>query len=81
MKIEKTLGLLLRAQTKYENIIGGVECQIVKNVDFDFCIVWQPSDGFVICDMDGNNSALSTCLEIINNIGLLTHKKFKENLI
>jgi hypothetical protein len=72
---------LKTAQIKYEESIGFVEKEIADKVEFDFSIIWQPSDGFVMCDDDMGNASINDCIKLINEKGFLTYEDYKSHCI
>jgi hypothetical protein len=74
--MKRELKRLEAAFEKYEGAIGALEAAISPKADFDFGILYQPGDGFVLADDDANNAPLDTCIEIIQKKGELTHEDY-----
>lgn len=73
---------LNKAHGKYLSAIGDVEELISDKVEFDFSILFQDSDGFVMLNPDGSyNAPLDKCLEIIKNKGVLTTEDYLNETI
>lgn len=76
--MNRLLKKMITAQNKYDGTICSVERELSDKVEFDFSIFWQPSDGFVFCDNNGNNSSFINCIEIIKEKGCLSFEDFRE---
>ena len=64
--IQKALG-------KYDDAVGDLEYKLSEYIDFDFSVMYQPSDGFVIVKIDtAHNAPLSKCISVIESKGKLT---------
>lgn len=73
---------LMIAQRKYDSAIGNVEAILADKIEFDFSIIWQPSDGFVILDVDGHHNApLARCLDVILLKGKLSLSDYMRETI
>lgn len=69
--MKKLINKLYNAQSKYDGQVGSVESEIADKVEFDFGILWQQADGWVMVAFDGCNSPIEPLLEIIKNKGSL----------
>lgn len=68
---------LIEAKQKYDAEIKLIEQKLRPRIRFDFFIMYQPSDGFVIVDIEGyHNAPLSQCVAIINRKRQLTYKNY-----
>lgn len=75
--VKQTLKKLERARFSYLGVVSQVEHKLSDNIDFDFSIFWQESDGFVIVHTDSSDNApLDDCIEIINDKGVLKYADF-----
>jgi len=74
-KIKSAFKKLNTAHSKYQSAIGSLEAEISTAFDFDFSIIYQNSDGFVI-EHNSYNAPLSECLGIIIKKGILTEEEF-----
>lgn len=72
MRIETKLE---RAHSKYISIIEGVEADLASKIDFEFSILYQSADGFVI-EHEAHNAPISSCLRIIDKKGRLTEEDY-----
>ena len=73
LNIEKITKDLNRARSKYESHLSAIELKIKPYVKFDFSIIYQPSDGFVVLNYKtSDNYLLSDCLMVIMEEGELT---------
>ena len=68
------------ARLKYYKAISNLESKIIDRVKFDFFILYQEADNFVLC-YDGYNSPLLECLMEIKKNGILTLKFFMSHRI
>lgn len=79
MKAKTLFKKLVTAHSKYQVAIGALEGEIADRVEFDFSILYQPSDGFVILDYEkSGNALLSSCLWVIEEDGKLTREEFSK---
>lgn len=82
MKPKVVINKLNSALGKYNSAIGSIEADLCGKIDFEFAIIYQPSDGFVLLDTaNANNAPLSTCLKIIEEKGHLSHEDYLGHLI
>lgn len=75
--MKRILNKLNTLHHKYAAEITHAESQIGDKIEFEFFILWQQSDGFVIGDLDGGNAPLGECLEVISEKGNFTHDDFE----
>jgi hypothetical protein len=79
MNNKQILKKLYIAQSKYESSVGYVEALIKDNIPFDFSVIFQDSDGWLLLNAGTNNLApLDSCLIVIENNGTLTEEDFKQ---
>ena len=56
-----------------------LEQSLLKKIEFEFFIVYQYSDGFVIVKTDSaENAPLNKCVSIINKKGILSYSDYKD---
>lgn len=75
---------LNNAQSKYNGVVGSIEAEISDKVEFDFNILYQESDGWVMLaeiDGDSKNATLDHLLAIIKLKGVLTEVDYKKHSI
>lgn len=76
---------LHKAHGKYQSEIGNIEQKLTGYIDFDFGVLYQPSDGFVIyaevSKYGASNAPLDSCLKIIADKGKLTEQDYLSNCI
>jgi len=75
-----SISKLMAAKSKYDKEIAALEDRLSPFIEFDFFIIWQQGDGFVIVS-DDVNSSLEKCIEIIQKEEKLTFNDFLENSI
>lgn len=78
--MKKILNQLSKAQSNYKAAINKAEAEIEDKIDFDFYIMYQPSDGFVVVS-DDTNAPLADCLLIIKEKGRLSYEDYRANRI
>jgi hypothetical protein len=72
-----SLKKLITAKQKYESEIDSYYKKIEQYVEFDFFIMYQPSDGFVIVHSENSHNApLSICVGIIEDKGKLSYEDY-----
>ena len=77
-----SLKKLIEAKQKYELEIDVLYKKIEKYVEFEFFIMYQPSDGFVIVHKDNSlNARLSKCVEIIELKAKLSYEDYLKKCI
>jgi len=77
-----SLKKLIKAKQKYDLEIDTLYKKIQPYVEFDFFIMYQPSDGFVIVhNENSHNAQLSRCVEIIEDKGKLSYDEYLEECI
>ncbi len=77
-----SLKKLIKSREKYEFEIDAIYKKIKMYVEFDFFVMYQPSDGFVIVHVDdAHNAPLSRCIGIIEDKAKLTFKDYIKECI
>lgn len=76
MDLNKEMKKLEKAYYKYSSAIGTMEGLLSGLTDFDFGILYQTGDGFVIADDDCKNAPLDECIRIIKKEGFLSHYRY-----
>jgi hypothetical protein len=77
--MEAIISALNNARKQYNKSLSYAQKRIQKKVEFDFYIMYQESDGFVIVDKEeSHNAHLSTCLYIIEQKGRLSLDDFMD---
>jgi len=82
--MKRLMNKLRNAQSKYNSVIGSVEAEIADKVKFDFNILYQESDGWVMVaeiDGDSKNAGLDFLLEIIKQKGVLIEDDYLKHSI
>ena len=82
--MKRLMNKLLNAQFKYDGVIGSVEAEIADKVEFDFNILYQESDGWVMLaeiNGDSKNAGLDHLLEVIKQKGVLTEDDYLKHSI
>ena len=80
--MEKTYQNLVLAKYKYDAAIAKIENTLRNKVKFEFAVLFQQSDGFVILHTEETrNAPLSACLDIIKGKGELTYKDYIKECI
>jgi len=82
--MKRLMNKLRNAQSKYCGAIGSVEAEIADKVEFDFNILYQESDGWVMLaeiNDDSKNAGLYFLLEIIKQKGVLTEDDYLKHII
>lgn len=82
--MKRLMNKLHTAQSKYDSTVGDVEAAIVDKVQFDFNILHQESDGWVMLariDGDSKNAGLNQLLEIIKKKGVLSEDDYMKHSI
>jgi hypothetical protein len=82
--MKRLMNKLHNAQSKYDNVIGSVEYEINDKVKFEFNILHQESDGWVMLaeiDGDSRNAGLYGLLEVIKKKGVLTEDDYMKHSI
>jgi hypothetical protein len=77
--MKRLMNKLQNAQSKYDGVIGSVEYEIFYKVEFDFSILHQASDGWVMLaeiEGDSKNAGLDDLLEVIKQKGVLTEDDY-----
>ena len=65
------------ARINYNNEVNFLKRRIFNRVKFEFEIIYQESDEFVILDTEhAKNAPLYLCLDIIEKKGVLTHDDY-----
>ena len=69
---------LNNAHNKYTDVVKSIENEMRQRgyVEFNFSIMHQPGDGFVLLDEDSNNALFEKCMSIINSKGVLSHDDY-----
>ena len=72
-----SLKKLVNAKKKYDDEIKEIYNKIKPLVEFDFFIMHQASDGFVIVHQEKtHNARLSVCIRIIEDKGKLNYEDY-----
>ncbi len=79
--VKRIMKKLKNAESRYSSVVGSVEAEIADKVDFDFNILYQESDGFVMLAFDARNAPIDNLLKIIKEKGKLTKDDYFSNLI
>jgi len=73
---------LIEAKVKYDKVINNFRESLKPHIQFDFFIMHQPSDGFVIVhDEFCHNAPLYKCIDIINAKGTLCYEDYIKECI
>lgn len=75
--MNRLLKKLNTASTKFAKTICNAENELRDKIDFEFSIVDQAGDGFVI-EARGDNAPMDKCLEAIKNLGRLDYDTYLE---
>lgn len=77
--MKKIINKLNKAESVYNGVINSVEVSLADKIDFEFSIIYQSSDGFVIlCEETNHNAPIKPCLEIIEKKGRLSFEDYME---
>lgn len=78
MKLKREVNKLTTAKARYDTAVVELESKISDAVEFEFGIIYQPSDGFVILHVEGSHNApLECCLDIIKGDGVLSYEEYQ----
>lgn len=73
-----SLNSVRKAHEKYLSEINKIQTQLKDFVEFEFFIVAQEGDGFVIVHIEEtHNAPLEMCISIIKEKGTLTYSDYK----
>jgi hypothetical protein len=76
-KLNVSLKKLEVIKQKYDLEIKSIENKLKPFVDFDFFIMYQPSDGFVVVHEEiAHNAPLGSCVDIIKRNGKLGYEDY-----
>jgi len=68
---------LIKSKNKYDSEIDNIYKKLEFFVEFDFFIMYQPSDGFVIVHQENwHNAPLLKCIGIIERYGSLSYDNY-----
>jgi hypothetical protein len=74
-----TIDKLVEAQMNLNAEIESIETLLKKYIKFDFFVMYQASDGFVIVnERTTENAVLRWCIEHINKHGKLSYDDYKK---
>ena len=69
--------LINNAHDKLQKIINNAEENLKDKIEFDFFIMHQPSDGYVVVHKECmHNAPLSLCLLVIKEKGILSYDDY-----
>lgn len=74
--MKRQMNKLWNAQRKYDAEVRDVEKFIADKVEFDFYILYQESDGWVMLALDARNAPMDTVLDVIKQKGVLTKEDY-----
>lgn len=78
MEPKITFKKLIEAHQKYLAAIGRMERELEGKVEFQYFVIHQQSDGFVLVHSEYNmNARLKDCLEIIQRKGTLSYEDYE----
>jgi len=81
-KISISISALVKSKIKYDFELEALEKKLEKFIEFDFFVMYQPSDGFVIVQKeDGDNAPLAKCIAIIEKHGCLSYDNYTDECI
>ena len=73
----KTFKQLIRTRERHQNLITKLEFELKNKIEFDFAIVFQPSDDHCILNVNNSDLApLNLCLHLIDTKGFLSLDDF-----
>jgi hypothetical protein len=73
---------LIKSKNKYDSEIDNIYKKLEFFVEFDFFIMYQPSDGFVIVHQENcHNAPLLKCIGIIERYGRLSYDNYLDECI
>jgi len=73
---------LINAKEKYDTELHKFRESLRQHIQFNFFIMHQPSDGFVIVhDEYCHNAPLYKCIDIINTKGVLCYEDYLKECI
>jgi len=74
---------MVGAHHKFQTALGAMEQAIADKIPFSFGIIYQPSDGFTLLDIESGRytAPLSICLALIEEKGILTNEDFRKYCI
>lgn len=77
-KIRKEYLNLIKFHQNYESQCEVLNKLLKDKIEFDFFVMYQHSDGFVIVHQEENHNALlKNCLKIIEREGFLTFEDYR----
>ena len=82
--MKRLINKLHNAKSKYDDVIGSVESEINDKVKFEYNILYQESDGWVMLaeiDGDSKNAGLYGLLEVIKKKGVLNEDDYLKHSI
>jgi hypothetical protein len=80
--INKLVRRVLKTRDDYKSAVERLEYELKDLVEFEFYVIYQPSDGFVILHEEkAHNAPLYKCIDIIKEKGMLTYKDYLREAI